>query len=259
MHHYAECIQNFGTTNNYNTEMFECFHIDYAKEGWRATNLRDELLQMIQWLSRQEKVAIFETYLKDYHSTEVEREQEEQDPESPSQPLSSIISKHRCPFLHHLRVYLNRLLPRGEAISCIQLPHARLLFHQLDVWHTFKFSLDTLGNDVDGQEEIDSVRAKPGKGRAGDVGDGRFDVVVVAQSDKAENILAYPGYHHNMYSVTKAIGQNNNIVPGDIVSLSTIHQSCHLISHLDPNISWPSSWNFLLNNWSSKFAYQTLW
>jgi len=188
MQHYAECIRNFGTTDNYNTEMFERFHIDYAKEGWRATNFRDELPQMTQWLSRQEKVAMFESYLKDYHRTEVEREEEEQDilesdrrpgvglaiskkPASPSQPLSSIISKHRCPsFLHHLRVYLNRLLPRGEAIPRIQLPHARLPFDRLDVWHTFKFSLDTLGNDVDGQEGIDSVRAKPGKGR-GEMGD----------------------------------------------------------------------------------------
>ncbi|KAG2097927.1 uncharacterized protein F5147DRAFT_747407 [Suillus discolor] len=44
--HYAECIRNFDTTDNYNTEMFEHFHIDYAKEGWRATNFRDELPQM---------------------------------------------------------------------------------------------------------------------------------------------------------------------------------------------------------------------
>ncbi|KAG1731859.1 uncharacterized protein EDB91DRAFT_1238880 [Suillus paluster] len=228
-------------------EISKCLSISTlttAKEGWRATNFRDELPQMTQWLSCQEKVAMFETYLKDYHPTEVEREQEEQD------ALES------------------------ETLS---LTHC-LPFHQLDVWHTFKFSLDTLGNDVDGQEEIDSVRAKPGKGRAEDVGDGRFDVVVVAQSDEAESTglhvawpkehLAYvewltlskqPGRHHNMYSVTKAIGQNNNIVPGDIVSLSTIRQSCHLIPHLGPNISWPSSWNFLLNNWSSKFAYQMLW
>ncbi|OJA10242.1 hypothetical protein AZE42_13223 [Rhizopogon vesiculosus] len=158
MQHYAECIWNFGTTDNYNTEMFEHFHIDYAKKGWRATNFRDELPQMTQWLSHQEKVTMFETYLKDYHRTEVEREQEEQDalesethpgvglaiskkPASPSQPLSSIILKHRCPsFLHHLRVYLNRLLTRGQVISRIQLPHACLPFDQLDVWHTFKFS-----------------------------------------------------------------------------------------------------------------------
>jgi hypothetical protein len=201
--------------------MFERFHIDYAKEGWRATNFRDELPQMTQWLSRQEKVAMFETYLKDYHRTEVEREQEEQDtvksrthpgvglaiakkPTSPSQPLSSIISKHKCPsFLHHLRVYLNRLLPRGEAISHIQLPHARLPFNALDVWHTFKFSLDTLGNDIDGQEGIDSVRAKPAKGR-GNVGDGRFDVVVVAQSDEAESTGLEGAFPVTRYESRKA-------------------------------------------------------
>ena len=85
-------------------------------------------------------------------------------PALPSQPLSSIISKHRCPsFLHHLRAYLNRLLPRREAIPCIQLPHAHLPFDHLDVWHTFKFSLDTLGNDVDGQEKIDSSGLSQGK------------------------------------------------------------------------------------------------
>ena len=84
-----------------------------------------------------------------------------------------------------------------------------------------------------------------------------------------------PGQHHNMYSVTKAIVQPTDIVPGDIVSLSTIHQSCHIIPHLNPklykdaDLTWPSSWkstnvldlcnSFLLNNWSSKFAYQMLW
>jgi len=82
-------------------------------------------------------------------------------------------------------------------------------------------------------------------------------------------VSEHPGQYHNMYSVTNAIIQNNNIVPGDIVPLSTIRQSCHLIPHLGRNVSWPSSWKstnvldlcntFLLNNWSSKFAYQTLW
>ncbi|KIK74389.1 hypothetical protein PAXRUDRAFT_81403, partial [Paxillus rubicundulus Ve08.2h10] len=46
MLHYMECIRNFGTTNNYNTEMFEHFHINMAKEGWRASNFRDEVPQM---------------------------------------------------------------------------------------------------------------------------------------------------------------------------------------------------------------------
>ncbi|TFK16438.1 hypothetical protein FA15DRAFT_662155 [Coprinopsis marcescibilis] len=49
--HYAESIQCFGTTDNYNTEIFECLHIEFAKEGWHATNQGDKFPQMIQWLS----------------------------------------------------------------------------------------------------------------------------------------------------------------------------------------------------------------
>jgi len=40
--HYVDSIKLFGTTDNYNTEMFEQLHIDFAKQGWRATNQRDE-------------------------------------------------------------------------------------------------------------------------------------------------------------------------------------------------------------------------
>lgn len=36
--HYNKSIQLFGTTDNFNTEMFEHLHIDFSKQGWRATN-----------------------------------------------------------------------------------------------------------------------------------------------------------------------------------------------------------------------------
>jgi len=36
--HYITSTKLFGTTNNYNTELFECHHIDFVKEGWRASN-----------------------------------------------------------------------------------------------------------------------------------------------------------------------------------------------------------------------------
>ncbi|KAI0061563.1 hypothetical protein BV25DRAFT_1870782 [Artomyces pyxidatus] len=61
--HYVVSIQRFGTTDNCNTEMFERFHIDFAKGGWRASNHRDERPQMILWLTRREKVAMFTDYL----------------------------------------------------------------------------------------------------------------------------------------------------------------------------------------------------
>ncbi|KJA22065.1 hypothetical protein HYPSUDRAFT_1085538, partial [Hypholoma sublateritium FD-334 SS-4] len=57
--HYIDSIKEFGTTDNYNTEMFERLHIDFAKNGWRATNQRDEFPQMVKWLSRQEKISSF--------------------------------------------------------------------------------------------------------------------------------------------------------------------------------------------------------
>lgn len=49
--HYIDSIKFFETTDNYNTEAFECFSIDFAKEGWQASNHHDEFPQMINWLS----------------------------------------------------------------------------------------------------------------------------------------------------------------------------------------------------------------
>jgi len=55
--YYVDSIMWFGTTDNYNTEMMERFHIDFCKEGWYASNQRNEMPQMISWLSRREKVS----------------------------------------------------------------------------------------------------------------------------------------------------------------------------------------------------------
>ncbi|KAJ3727562.1 hypothetical protein C8R42DRAFT_638742 [Lentinula raphanica] len=60
--HYVDSIQWIGTTDNCNTEAFERLHIDFAKEGWRASNKRDVFPQMVTFISRQEKVASFDFY-----------------------------------------------------------------------------------------------------------------------------------------------------------------------------------------------------
>jgi hypothetical protein len=49
--HYADSIKLFGMMDNYNTELFERLHIDFAKEGWQASNHRDKFPQMVKWLS----------------------------------------------------------------------------------------------------------------------------------------------------------------------------------------------------------------
>ncbi|KAG1789961.1 uncharacterized protein HD556DRAFT_1433520 [Suillus plorans] len=54
--HYVSMIQHFGTTNNYNTKYTERLHIDLAKDAYRATNHKDEYMQMTLWLERREKI-----------------------------------------------------------------------------------------------------------------------------------------------------------------------------------------------------------
>ena len=63
LHHYISSIRLLGTTDNYNTELFERLHIDFAKKGWRASNKRDTFPQMIRWLDCQEKVIAFDRYI----------------------------------------------------------------------------------------------------------------------------------------------------------------------------------------------------
>ena len=82
-------------------------------------------------------------------------------------------------------------------------------------------------------------------------------------------LSARAGANHNMYLLSKPPASGQGISSGDIVPLKAITQSCQLIPHMGPNVTWPSSWkshnvldlcsSFVLNNWASKFSYQTMW
>jgi len=63
LQHYISSIENYGTTDNYNTESTERLHIDLAKHAFQATNKRDFIWQMCRWLERRERVHWFGTYL----------------------------------------------------------------------------------------------------------------------------------------------------------------------------------------------------
>jgi hypothetical protein len=75
-------------------------------------------------------------------------------------------------------------------------------------------------------------------------------------------------HHGNMYFVKKVTANRQTHISGAIVSLSNIRQSCMLFP-LFPENDVPQDWNsanvldlcstFLVNNWSSKYAYQTIW
>ena len=63
MVHYFAAIQSRGSLDGFNTESPEWLHIDFAKEGYRASNKKDYVQQMTVWLGRQEAVAQFRAYL----------------------------------------------------------------------------------------------------------------------------------------------------------------------------------------------------
>ena len=63
MRHYVASIKAFGTLDNFNTEYTERLHIDLAKDAYRATNRKDEFLQMTIWLERKEKILRHEKYI----------------------------------------------------------------------------------------------------------------------------------------------------------------------------------------------------
>lgn len=61
--YYTFLIQRLGTVDNFNTEYTEQLHIDLAKDVYKATNTKDEFLQMTQWLEQQEKILHHERYV----------------------------------------------------------------------------------------------------------------------------------------------------------------------------------------------------
>ncbi len=72
----------------------------------------------------------------------------------------------------------------------------------------------------------------------------------------------------NMYSIKKGVTTALNHLPGAVMPLHDIRQSCMLIPKFTSG-DIPANWNtsnvldlcssFLVNNWSSKYAYQTIW
>jgi hypothetical protein len=117
--HYADSIRAFGTTDNYNTEMFERLHIDFATKGWRASNLRDEFPQMIQWLSRQEKIMMIESHQQQTGSQTQEfpipvskrpsRISIPKFPNHPNRSIAFISDKHCAPdFEYYLKLFLTK-------------------------------------------------------------------------------------------------------------------------------------------------------
>jgi hypothetical protein len=186
--HYVDSIEHFGTTDNYNTEMFECLHIDFAKNGWRASNRRDEFPQMIKWLGRQEKISSFSTYQAWLHSKAKppappvvstftgQAIKLAKTAQSPRQLLSSVVINHNVPaFIHAIKEYLN--IQGTGHLTPNQLISATLPITRVDVYHNFKFEPTALDPTADldaAAEDFQTVIARP----AASDSPARFDTII---------------------------------------------------------------------------------
>ncbi|KAJ7290123.1 hypothetical protein C8J57DRAFT_1164296 [Mycena rebaudengoi] len=62
--HYVDSIRSRGTADGFNTENTERLHIDLAKVAYKATNRKAYTRQMTIWLTRQDSLYRFGTYLQ---------------------------------------------------------------------------------------------------------------------------------------------------------------------------------------------------
>jgi hypothetical protein len=197
--HYVESIEWFGTTDNYNTEMFERLHIDFAKNGWRASNQRDEFPQMITWLSRHEKMSGFATFMAWLKSSReppspppppVVRTftgqpiQLAKKPQSPKQTFAAVELNHNTDsFTHTIKEFLNNLNTTSQRMTPTQLLAATLPFSRVDVYHNFKFEPTALdpGAELDenNTEDSQTVISSPSS-------PSRFDTIIARSKETAE-------------------------------------------------------------------------
>jgi hypothetical protein len=61
--HYVDSIYSLGSADEYNTELPESLHIDFAKSAYLASNKHDFVEQMAIWLQHKEAIFLCSAYL----------------------------------------------------------------------------------------------------------------------------------------------------------------------------------------------------
>ncbi|KAJ8453591.1 hypothetical protein ONZ45_g19653 [Pleurotus djamor] len=323
MKHYVSSIRLFGSTDNYNTEMFERLHIDFAKDAWRASNKRNELPQMITWISRHEKMATFSSYIEMLKTRHLPSKLPLDLDKLSSISLAKyahtsilgekIETQHRAPkFLFAIKEFLNKLAPSSLKVPKVEVPTMMLPLIDFPIWYSYKLTRVSIADDETQDHLKDQIKAMPSKIHPPY---GRFDNVVVVTSIHGEATglqgtkigrvkvifkipdtismggrvfdrppvwpsepLAYVEWYERSSSphsrslfYTVRQPQELKEVKASVVYLSQIRQSCMLTPRFgDPSwkdlskVTTNNVLDFLgrpyyLNNFSSMYAYQSLW
>ncbi|EIN13427.1 hypothetical protein PUNSTDRAFT_56509 [Punctularia strigosozonata HHB-11173 SS5] len=204
MSHYYEGIMNFGTTDNYNTEMSERLHIDLAKEAYRSTNHRDEYPQMTGWLERREKIQRHSTHISArLNPLDSSRDNQESclhlHPTASKYPSVKAVSLDSLTDNYGTHDFGDALADfiigyKNPSWSTSQIRHAAenllIPFRRVPVFHHLKFR-DNNGSIYD------AIDAQPSrKNTRGQLIPGRFDTVLVKDESRA-------GRHIHPYRVAQ--------------------------------------------------------
>ncbi len=199
--HYLFFIEQFGTTDNYNTEFTERLHIDLVKDAWRASNRKDAILQMIRWLTRREKIFLFEArflwlqgrikrrYTKtssDFSHISIARK-----PSLRNVSIDTVVKAYGATdFSKALKTFIAQYRdisdhPRYRARSSDQ--NIPLHFNHVDIWHRVKFTTPSVqlstAPDIRDIADATPIRVRHGKEAASPA---RFDTVFVNDTGAEE-------------------------------------------------------------------------
>lgn len=192
--HYGNSICLFGTTDNYNTEQTERFHVDCVKKAYGATNRKDEYPQMATWIRRREKVQAHTGYIKwrqhdltcPQTSTPIEHLDAPRFLKMTRHPTVTAVSYEELSekygavdFQDCLADFVAQLNHPGASTAALRSRAADTLlpFRRVPVFHRIKFVSRRSSDDF---EVVDGVVVRPEQNDArGRTMPARFDTVLV--------------------------------------------------------------------------------
>lgn len=195
--HYLHMIQEYGTTDNYNSEYTERLHIDLAKDAYRATNHKDEYSQMTLWLERREKILQHANYVhwrlagdplpQSCLPPDMQYAREYKMTKHPSVKAVTINALRDDYGASFFRAALARYIvlhTRPDATTRAQVEHAAahvyIPFTSLPVFHKVRYNAVDSAGHKDESVTIDSVHCQPARrDKRGNTVPGRFDTVLV--------------------------------------------------------------------------------